>query len=249
MPYRHAKLGENGKAVIAFRFFLVLFFMLLVSPACIQASPAAIEKHPYPPDGFVYLSDIAPDCLLDVRYFSTYNFVGQRVDGYNAPRVICTLQTAKALKKVSDDCLERGYLLKIYDIYRPQKAVDHFVRWSNDSSDLKTKAVFYPNIEKKDLFKKGYIASKSGHSRGSTADLTLVDRATGKELDMGSPFDFLDPMSNHDSPLVTAPQTANRNLLKSLMEKHGFESYSKEWWHYTLKSEPHPKTYFNFDVN
>lgn len=239
--------GRFRKSSVALGLLLAVLLAVLAGAARLEARPKVAEKQSYPPDGFVYLNDIVPDCLPEVRYFSTYNFVGQRVDGYNAPRVICTRQVALALKKVSDDCLERGYLLKVYDIYRPQKAVDHFVRWSKDPDDLKTKDIFYPNIGKEDLFK-GYIAARSGHSRGSTVDLTLVERANGRELDMGSSFDLLDPASHHDSPLVTPAQNANRKLLKSLMEKHGFAPYSKEWWHYTLKNEPHPKTYFNFEI-
>lgn len=200
------------------------------------------------PKGFVYLDEIIPTATYDIRYYGDYNFVGARVDGYKAPYAIMTEQAAKALKAVADDLAVKGYKLVIYDAYRPQKAVDHFIRWSKDPKDQTTKDVFYPETDKRKLFKLGYVSTKSGHTRGSTVDLSIASVKTGKLVDMGSGFDFLGSISSHGSKLVNAVQTANRNLLKKAMEKHGFKAYSKEWWHYTLVKEPYPKTYFNFDV-
>ena len=200
------------------------------------------------PEGFVHLTDITPDIVLDLRYYSTNNFVGARIDGYEAPVGILSRKAAEALRSVDEACKQRGYGLKIYDAYRPQRAVNHFIRWAKDPNDLTQKATFYPNQEKSRLFALGYIASKSGHSRGGTVDLTLVDRATGVDVDMGSPYDFFGPISHHGTRLITAQQAANRNTLKALMQAGGFRYYSKEWWHYTLAKEPFPGTYFNFPI-
>ncbi|MEK0315923.1 M15 family metallopeptidase [Cohnella sp. 56] len=200
------------------------------------------------PAGFVYLDEVIPSAEYDIRYYGDYNFVGARVDGYKAPYAIMTAQAAKALKAVSADLAAKGYKLVVYDAYRPQKAVDHFIRWSKDPKDQTTKNIFYPDTDKSKLFKLGYLSSKSGHSRGSTVDLSIASIKTGKLVDMGGGFDFLGSVSWHGTKLVNAVQTANRNVLKKAMEKRGFKAYSKEWWHYTLIKEPYPKTYFNFDV-
>lgn len=200
------------------------------------------------PAGFVYLDEVIPSAAYDIRYYGDYNFVGARVDGYKAPYAIMTAQAAKALKEVSVDLAAKGYKLVVYDAYRPQKAVDHFIRWSKDPKDQTTKHIFYPDTDKSKLFKLGYLSSKSGHSRGSTVDLSIASIKTGKLVDMGGGFDFLGSVSWHGTKLVNAAQTANRNVLKKAMEKRGFKAYSKEWWHYTLIKEPYPKTYFNFDV-
>ena len=222
----------------------IILLTALWSVAFAQEAP----KRDALPQGFVFVSDVAPNILLDIRYFSTYNFVGARVDGYVAPIAILTHKAAMALKEVSDDLKNRGYLLKIFDAYRPQKAVDHFVRWAREINDTIYKRAFYPDIDKSKLFALGYISSKSGHSRGSVVDLTLVDILTGQELDMGTPFDFFGPKSGHGTNLITNEQTANRELLKNAMLRHGFKLYQEEWWHYTLNNEPYPDTYFNFDV-
>lgn len=152
------------------------------------------------------------------------------------------------MKAVSDELNRKGYELKIFDAYRPKKAVSQFITWAKDSKDIKMKEFFYPNVDKTKLFKLGYIATKSGHSRGSTVDLTLVYKKTGKEVDMGSTYDFLDVISNHGTKKITPKQTANRNILKNAMVKHGFKLYTKEWWHYTLNNEPFPKHYYDFNV-
>jgi len=213
-----------------------------------SADLAAYEKKRALPEGFVYVDEVIPAARFDNRYFGEYNFVGTRIDGYNAPFAILTKEAAEALKRVSDDLAEEGYGILIYDAYRPQKAVNHFVAWSRDPSDTKMKDDFYPEVDKSRLFELGYIASKSGHSRGSTVDLTLVRLDTGELVDMGGPYDFFGPLSHHGTDLVTEEQTANRNILKETMEKHGFAAYDQEWWHYTLKPEPYPDTYFDFDV-
>jgi len=218
---------------------------------------------------FVVLSDAVPDAILEIRYYSTYNFVGARVDGYEAPVAMLTKQAAKALKEVSDDVKSQGYRLKIYDAYRPQKAVDHFVRWAENLQDTKMKPYFYPDLDKSVLFSQGYIAEKSGHTRGSTVDLTLFDMATEKELDMGGTFDWFGPESHTDfcgnpetgeytgdnskSPAepkrsITAEQFAHRMILRKAMLSHGFKPMDTEWWHFTLKDEPFPDTYFTFPV-
>ena len=200
------------------------------------------------PEGFVLVGEAIPDALLDIRYYTTYNFVGARIDGYEAPVAVLTREAADALKLVSDDMKAQGLRLVIYDAYRPQRAVDHFARWAEDIADTRMKAVFYPDVDKADLFEKGFIARRSGHSRGSTVDLTLLDEATGKLLDMGGPFDFFGELSHPDYAGVTAQQHENRMLLQSSMVKRGYKPLSTEWWHFTLADEPYPKTFFDFPV-
>ena len=200
------------------------------------------------PEGFVLVGEAIPDALLDIRYYTTYNFVGARIDGYEAPVAVLTLEAADALKLVSDDMKQQGLRLVIYDAYRPQQAVDHFARWAEDIADTRMKAVFYPGVDKADLFEKGFIARRSGHSRGSTVDLTLLDEKSGTLLDMGGPFDFFGELSHPDYTGVTPAQHANRMLLQSAMMKRGFKPLSTEWWHFTLVDEPYPKTFFDFPV-
>jgi D-alanyl-D-alanine dipeptidase len=204
------------------------------------------------PTGFVYLDDAVPDIVLDIRYAGTDNFVGKPIDGYVKPAAISTSETAEALKNVQADLKRFGLGLKVFDAYRPQRAVNHFVRWAKDWQDTFMKSRYYPQVAKRDLFQKDYIAAKSGHSRGSTVDVTLIYReedASTHELDMGTRFDFFDPRSWPEYPDLTASQRANRMLLQVVMEKHGFKPYPKEWWHFTLKQEPYPDTYFNFNVD
>lgn len=197
---------------------------------------------------FVLISDVVPDAILEIRYYSTYNFVGERIDGYEAPAALLTREAAEALRKVSDDLSAQGYRLKIYDAYRPQSAVDHFQRWAADLEDVSMKEYFYPDLDKSVLFSQGYISSKSGHSRGSTVDLTLFDMAAGKELDMGGTFDYFGKRSHPDFAGLTEEQAANRKLLRDAMLSHGFKGINTEWWHFTLKDEPYPDTYFGFPV-
>ncbi len=196
---------------------------------------------------FVAIASIAPDVIQDIRYFSDDNFVGAPVDGYEAAKCILHRDAAKALAAAQKQASKQGYTVKVFDCYRPQRAVDHFVRWVNDETDLKTKSEYYPNLGKDELLG-GYIAAKSGHSRGATVDLTLVDNKTGEELDMGSPFDMFDTLSNTDDPRVSETQRANRYLLRDIMVANGFAPYAMEWWHFSLKPQPYADTYFDFVV-
>ena len=197
---------------------------------------------------FVLLTDAVPDAILEIRYYGTYNFVGTRIDGYEAPIAMLTKKAAKALKAVSDDVMAKGYRLKIYDAYRPQKAVDHFVRWAADVADTTMKYCFYPNLDKSVLFEQEYIMEKSGHTRGSTVDLTLFDMATGKELDMGGTFDWFGEESHPDYRGITDEQYAHRMILRTAMLSHGFKPLDSEWWHFTLADETYPDTYFTFPL-
>lgn len=194
------------------------------------------------PHDFVSISEVDPSIKLDIRYFGENNFVGSRIDGYRAPKCILTKEAAEALSKVQADLSAMGKGLILFDCYRPERAVADFVRWAKDLSDMKKKGEFYPDVEKSVLFEEGYIASKSSHSRGSTVDLTI------EGLDMGTPFDFFSPLSHTENDAVGMEALANRLLLKSVMTRHGFVNYDKEWWHYTLKDEPYTDKYFNFVV-
>ena len=198
--------------------------------------------------GFVSVGEVIPDVLLDIRYYSSFNFIGERIDGYEEPAALLTREAAQALKEASREAMEQGFRLKIYDAYRPQKAVDHFVRWAKDPEDIRMKAFFYPDLEKTEIIPQGYIAEHSGHSRGSTMDLTLFDMATQQDVDMGGTFDFFGELSHPDYSGVSEVQHANRMLLQSLMVKHGFRPLETEWWHFTLENEPWPDTYFTFSV-
>ena len=241
------------------------------------------------PDGFVRLREFAPQIAQEVRYATAYNFVGAPIDGYEAPECILTTEAARALRQVAEDLARDGFGLKVYDCYRPQTAVDHFVRWAR-SDDEAMKTAFYPEEPKGSLFRRGYIARRSGHSRGSTVDLTLVrqpvadaivpasdypdpaagaslprcdrpvstsaDPASGddgrlfeRDLDMGTAYDCLSPVAATASTAVSREARANRQRLKAAMERRGFRNYSKEWWHFTLRGEPHPQTFFDFPVN
>jgi D-alanyl-D-alanine dipeptidase len=201
------------------------------------------------PSGFVLLSDYVPHIIQEIRYFSTYNFIGERIDGYEEPLAFLTREAAEALKEVSDDLREKGYRLKIYDAYRPQKAVTDFVEWAKDKDDIRMKEYFYPELEKDVLFPQGYIAEHSGHSRGSTVDLTIFDMTTEKEVDMGGTFDYFGRRSHPDYKGITDEQYENRMILRDAMMAHGFKPLAEEWWHFTLKNEPYPDTYFTFPVN
>ena len=201
------------------------------------------------PSGFVLLADYVPHIIQEIRYYSTYNFIGERIDGYEEPCALLTIEAARALKAVSSELLVKGYRLKVFDAYRPTTAVRHFVLWGIEDQDLRMKPYFYPDLEKQELFARGYIASQSSHSRGSTVDLTLLDMQTGKELDMGGPFDLFSEVSHPDCRSITAEQYDNRMLLRQAMLRGGFEPINCEWWHFTLKNEPYPDTYFDFPVS
>jgi D-alanyl-D-alanine dipeptidase len=222
------------------------------------------------PDNFIYLDEFEPSIVQSIAYASSENFVGQPLDGYKAARAIITTEAAIALQKVQRDVEKDGYSLVVYDAYRPQKTVDHFMRWSLDATDLKMQGKYYPYVDKNKVFELGYIAEKSSHSRGSTVDLSIIKLGQkitesnvvprilndGREVaylddgsvDMYTSFDLFDEASWHDTPLIPAESMANRGYLREKMLEHNFQEYQYEWWHYTLKDEPFPKEYFNFDV-
>lgn len=234
-----------------YRVFISLFILML------QVDAFAL------PRGFVYLSKVAPSIIQDIRYYQSNNFVGHPLPGYEQPECVLTLQAAKALSLVQSQLQKKGLSLKVYDCYRPVKAVQAFVKWSH-SKDKGMKVKFYPREKKTKLFKKGYIAEYSGHSRGSTVDLTItalkghsisgVDacyhkrRAQDGSLDMGTNFDCMDPYSHVKHHAISKIAKRNRQLLRRLMMRYGFKPYSKEWWHFTLRREPYPKRYFNFPI-
>ena len=203
----------------------------------------------YDSSGFVVLADYVPHIVQEIRYYSTYNFIGERIDGYEEPCALLTKEAARALKAVSNEMIVRGYRLKVFDAYRPAFAVKHFVLWGIEDQDIRMKPYFYPDLQKQELFEKGYIAKKSSHSRGSTVDLTLLDMSTGGELDMGSPFDLFSVVSHPDYKGITEQQYENRMMLQRVMVRSGFEPIDCEWWHFTLKDEPYPDTYFEFPVS
>ena len=206
---------------------------------------------------FVILTDVVPDVILEIRYYSTYNFIGRRIPGYDEPIAILTRQAADSLKKVSDDLIKQGYRLKIFDGYRPQKAVDYFMAWAKDVNDTIMKQYFYPELDKAVLVPQDYIAEKSGHTRGSTIDLTIFDMQLEKEVDMGCTYDYFGVASHPDvlpgqeigayKP-INQQQYDNRMILQRTMMAHGFKPYDCEWWHFTLANEPFPDTYFTFPI-
>jgi len=244
---------------LSYRFWLAVGILLAI-PIVINLMRSPEKTPEMDSSGFVNLSDVVPDAIIEARYFATYNFVGARVDGYLEPVVLYTREAAAALKEVSDDVKVRGYRLKVYDAYRPQCAVDHFARWGKDLADSLMKPYFYPEVDKSLLFERGYIAEKSGHTRGSAIDLTLFDMATGKELDMGGVHDWFGIESHPDyggnpdtgeytgGVQITEEQFRNRMILREAMLRHGFQPYDCEWWHFSLKDEPYPDTYFTFPV-
>ena len=207
------------------------------------------RKDPMDPSGFVLLADYVPAILQEIRYYSTFNFIGDRIDGYEEPCALLTKEAARALKSVSGEMLVQGYRLKIFDAYRPACAVKHFVLWGIEDQDVRMKPWFYPELDKNALFAEGYIAKRSSHSRGSTVDLTLLDMKTGQELDMGSPFDLFSEISHPDYRGVTAQQYDNRMLLREAMIRNGFVPLDCEWWHFTLANEPYPDSCFEFPVS
>jgi D-alanyl-D-alanine dipeptidase len=224
------------------------------------------------PENFVDIQKAIPTIVLDIRYHTDHNFLGTKVDGYEAPKCLVTAPAAEALAKVQAELQEMSLSLKIYDCYRPQRAVNHFVRWARDVGDTKTRAEFYPTVDKRHLFRDGYIAEKSGHSRGSTIDLTIVPVPTPAQegytagqplqacylpaakrfrdngIDMGTGFDCFHELSHPGNLKMGVQQRANRLLLKTLMDRYGFKNYDQEWWHFTLRNEPYPDTYFDFSV-
>jgi D-alanyl-D-alanine dipeptidase/L,D-peptidoglycan transpeptidase YkuD (ErfK/YbiS/YcfS/YnhG family) len=201
------------------------------------------------PGGFILTKDVIEDIELDIKYYGKNNFVGAPIDSYKVPEAIMTVESAAALKQAALRLGGQGYRIKIFDAYRPAAAVAHFVRWGRDLKDTRQKDIFYPDVNKADLFKKGYIASKSGHSRGSVVDMTIVYADTGEEVDMGSPFDFFGEISHPASKLVTPEQFASRKILSDAMIASGFKPLDTEWWHFILAKEPYPDKYFDFPVD
>lgn len=224
----------------------IILGVLVVPIAWLHAAEKPADKLPA---NFVDVAGRIPGIEVDVRYFGDDNFVGSRIEGYNSAKIFITTPAADALTLVQSELNAFGLGLKIFDGYRPQRAVDHFVRWAKDLSDTRMQARYYPTVDKENLFRDGYIAERSGHSRGSTLDLTMVTLSTDQELDMGSGWDFFDPKSWPSSSAVTAIQRENRMLLRSTMVKHGFIPLTEEWWHFTLEDEPFPDTYFDFEIN
>lgn len=239
-----------------FRSFMALVVMLAFA-ACndnddnLKVSPEEDTSQ------FVLLTDVVPDAILEIRYYSTYNFIGRRIPGYEEPLAILTREAADSLKKVSDELMAQGYRLKIFDAYRPQKAVDYFMEWAQNMGDTLMKPYFYPELDKSILVPQEYIAEKSGHTRGSTVDLTLFDMAKEKEVDMGCTYDYFGLASHPDvqpgQPVgayqpINQEQYDNRMILQKAMLAHGFKAYDCEWWHFTLANEPFPDTYFTFPI-
>jgi zinc D-Ala-D-Ala dipeptidase len=206
----------------------------------------ATHAQDYPSD-FVDAATVVPGLIADIRYAGSHNFVGRPIDGYEAPRCLLARPAAEALAQVARDLAPQGLHIKVFDCYRPTRAVANFVRWARDLNDQKMKAEFYPNVDKRTLFSSGYISSRSGHSRGSTMDMTLA-RDDRKELDMGTPFDFFSPKSWPADANISAEAHANRMLLANVMIRRSFRPYDKEWWHFTLRHEPFPDIYFDFPV-
>jgi len=225
--------------------FIKLIIVLFIG---ISTTTYAQKESGTLPDGFVYVKNEIPNLRSDLRYYSTNNFIGKPIDGYLKPKCILTVEATAALKKVQDEFEKLGFGLLIFDAYRPQRAVNQFIEWAKDSTDTKMKEEYYPNIDKKDLFKEEYIATKSGHSRGSTVDLTIVSLKTGHILDLGSSFDLFDEKSSVNYKNITKNQHSIRLMLQRRMVKHGFVPHEKEWWHFTLKKEPYKDTYFDFSI-
>jgi zinc D-Ala-D-Ala dipeptidase len=198
---------------------------------------------------FVSIAIIDPSIKVEMRYFGENNFVGRRVIGYNANVCLLTRESAFALGAAQKELLKDGYTIKVQDCYRPQKAVNDFVAWSKDALDQKNKKIFYPDVDKTKVFELGYVASHSGHSRGSTVDLVLERVQDSSLVDMGTTFDFFSELSNTENSAITGDAHKNREILKAAMEKQGFKNYEKEWWHYTLNDEAYPMTYFDFDID
>jgi D-alanyl-D-alanine dipeptidase len=220
----------------------------IAAAVALTLAPVAADAQQQRPASFVDVSTLAPGLMLDMRYLTPNNFIGQPIDGYERPVCYLTREAGAALAAVTRDLEPQGLGIKVFDCYRPQRAVAHFVRWAQNLKDVARKAQHYPEVDKRDLFRDGYIAARSGHSRGSTVDLTLVRTADGRELDMGTPFDFFSPRAWPSDRSVSTEAQRNRALLSQAMKRRGFRPYEKEWWHFTLNREPFPDTYFDFPV-
>jgi len=201
------------------------------------------------PSGFVLLADYVPGIVQEIRYYSTYNFIGERIDGYEEPVALLTIEAARALKSAANELNVMGYRIKVFDAYRPATAVKQFILWGIEDEDVRMKPYFYPELTKAEVFERGYIARRSSHSRGSAIDLTLIDMKSGKEVDMGGPFDLFSEVSHPDYRGITDEQYANRMMLQKVMVRNGFDTLDCEWWHFVLHGEPYPDTYFEFPVS
>jgi zinc D-Ala-D-Ala dipeptidase len=199
-------------------------------------------------DDFVFVDELLPGIRWDAKYATWDNFTGKPVDGYLANRVVGTRALCGALGRARDKAASHGFGLLLWDGYRPQRAVDSFLHWSRQPEDGRTKLRHYPNIDRPEMFELGYVAAQSGHSRGSTVDLTLYHLATGERVAMGGDHDLMDSVSHHGAMGISEAEARNRQHLRSIMEACGFGSYAAEWWHYTLRNEPHPDTYFDFPI-
>lgn len=240
-------------------FFLSFIFAAIAAMAVSCGNNPQVSVSPEEDSSdFVLVTEAVPDVILEIRYHSTYNFIGDRIPGYDEPVALLTRQAADSLKVVSDELLRQGYRLKVFDAYRPQCAVDYFMKWAKDIEDIRMRNYFYPELDKSVLIPQGYIAEKSGHTRGSTIDLTLFDMTTEREVDMGCTFDYFGVASHPDvmpgqeigayKP-ITEEQYRNRMILRDAMLRHGFKPYDCEWWHFTLENEPYPDTYFTFPIS
>lgn len=249
----------------------LLIIILICQISCAGVKPAEIDVRTKPPD-FVDIKDVISSIVLDIRYYQPHNFVGERIDGYNAPKCLLTQRAAEALKNVQAELSRFSLSLKLYDCYRPQRAVNEFIKWAEDREDTKMKSEFYPDTDKEDLFRQDFIAKKSAHSRGSTVDVTIVPIPTPPEdkyepgqtlypcywpegkrfkdnsVDMGTGFDCFSELSHTGNKQLNVQQRLNRLALKAIMGKYGFVNLESEWWHYTLKDEPYPNTYFDFVI-
>ena len=233
-----------------------LYRLLLVSASCLAAAPAltqtaepaAQRADPLRPESFVDLQRFVPGIEIEVRYAGSDNFIGRPVAGYEASVVYLTRDAARALGEAQNELAREGLGLKVFDGYRPQRAVDDFMQWASDPDDKAMKDAHYPAIDKSMLIPNGYIARRSGHTRGSTVDQRQIDLGTSEELDMGSPYDFFDPISRPSSTSVSQAARDNRSKLRNIMVRHGFEPLEEEWWHFRLRNEPYPDTYFDFPV-
>jgi zinc D-Ala-D-Ala dipeptidase len=240
-----ARTGAGARRQTGFRRSAFAVRSSLAAAILASYAPAALAQER--PASFVDAATVVPGLIVDARYAGSHNFVGRRIDGYEAARCLLTTSAADALAAVARDLAPRGLVLKVFDCYRPTRAVENFERWARDLHDTAAKAEFYPDVDKRTLFQDGYISSRSGHSRGSTVDLTLA-HADGRELDMGTPFDFFSQRSWAAAASIGEQAKANRAMFAAAMRRRGFRPYEKEWWHFTLSREPFPDTYFDFPV-
>lgn len=241
-----------------FRFFTPIALVVAVLSALVlsaarpvpQASAQSPKASATAPADFVILADVVPDIIQEIRYYTTYNFVGRRIPGYDEPVALMTRRAADSLRRVSDDVKAQGYRLKVFDAYRPMTAVRYFVQWGKELNDTLMKRYFYPEVNKADVFRLGYLSSRSAHSRGSTIDLTLFDMNTEREVDMGGTYDFFGEVSHPTyTRNLSASQLRHRRILREAMLRHGFKPVGSEWWHYTLRNEPYPNQFFEFPVS